>query len=145
MVGCVGTIDTSKLGNFNFPNVNNDVNVKEVRGLFGKIDASLKGATKDDCLFLATMYFGLSEYLKHAKGVTTTQQIAPPGGLTGVIAADYGWTAGKYPEFTKLLADDMESTFKLSEPKKIDDALRTGLIEAYSVYGEGCRRVAGRK
>lgn len=147
VVGCIGKVDTSKLGvdGISLPNFNtSESSVKDVRGLFGKIDSSLKDASKEECLLLAKMYLGLAEYLKHATGITTTQQIAPPG-LVTAIAKDYGWNPGKYPTFTAVIDEDMESELKVSEPKNIDDSLRAKMIECFSVYGEGCRRAASNK
>lgn len=147
MAGCVGTVDYSKL-NVNIPNIpvnnGNSENIKDARNLFASINDSLKDASKEDCIFLAKVYFGLADYVAKSKNITKTQQIAPPG-LVSSVVEDYGWDVKKYPAFTALIKKDMEEFLKLDTPKEIDSTLREQMVATFKVYGEGCRRAASNK
>ena len=146
LIGCIGTVDTSKLGNFNFPNVNvNEPDVKDVRGLLGKVQISLKDASKEDCLHHAKIYLGLAEFLKHSKAITKTVQLAPPSGLLGQIQTDYGFQIGKNKEFTDLVEQDLTDNLGLKKPRDIDESLRASLIETVTVYGTGALRASRKK
>jgi hypothetical protein len=145
--GCIGNLDTSKL-NLNLPslpvNNGNSENIKDERDLFAGINEALKDASKEDCVFLAKVYFGLADYIAKSKNITKTQQIAPPG-LVSSVVEDYGWDVKKYPAFTALLKADMEKTLKLDTPQEIDSTLREKMVATFKIYGEGCRRAASNK
>lgn len=130
----------------NFHNVVTPVNdIKDERGFAPKVTLALKNSSKEDCLYIAKFYFGLSEYLQHSKSIQNTSQLAPPNGLVVHVHNEYGWTMDKNKELGDLLEKDMDEYLELKKPKVIDDNLRKKFVETFKVYGEGAYRASLNK
>ena len=132
----------------NFPNFNTKVVVdNDVRELTPKLVASLKDASKEDCLFLAKVWLGLADYMEHNNSITNTADLFPPKGVIVTIRDSYKWKVGSASEFTKITKEDMESEKGLNVllPKEIDDTLRGEIVKTFRCYGNAALRAAEGK
>lgn len=150
--GCLlNNIDTSKIKLPNLTNSAVENKVADPRGVIPKLVTSLKDAPKEDCVTLYKLYSGVAMYIEKSSGVSTTTQVVA---LASDVAKDYGWVAGKYPDFKAIVKADLESqTFddkgevkNLSKPVELTNlAAKSILIESYKVYAEAAKVAAEGK
>lgn len=147
--GCLIQPSDVKLDDIKLPNFNTNSNtadkIDDSRGVIPKIVETLKTASKDDCLYYAKIFGGLSEHLKNSKSITKTLQIAPPNGVIGSIHKDYGYTQGKNKAVDDFIAADLETYLELKKPRDIDDALRAKMVETFNIYSIACLKAAASK
>lgn len=63
---------------------------------------SMSEVSKEDAALMYKQFAGLSQYMQHTKKITTIKEF---NGLFIRFETDYGYTAGKYPSYTKAVKE----------------------------------------
>lgn len=135
LTGC-GLYDTVDVA----PNPQPTVTVVVDTSLASKIKASLKNASREDCIKLYKFCSGLSSYLKSINDDDMqTDKIFNK--TLDDVQKQYSWDRAKYPEYTDVIEADLKAR-NLAEPHKLGDINTDGkkykdvITEAFDNYSE---------